>query len=59
MNNSGWYLVLMVINAGIGGFVAGVANGDIPIPPQYLWTMVIIVPMLNALSAFLPRIGKN
>lgn len=48
------YAVLMIANATIAALVGQIVAGQVPIPPQYLWLVPILLPPMQLGAMFLP-----
>lgn len=59
MVSRGIQIGLVLLNVAIGSLCVEIARGTVPIPPSWLWTVPIILPVLNAVTYFLPRIGSE
>ena len=57
-SNVALYSALVVLNAGLTALAAGLMQGQVPIPAEYLWIVPIVVAMLTALTALLPSLKK-
>lgn len=53
------YVILAVLGAGITALIPLMLAGQVPIPREWLWATPVIVAMLIALAAFLPKVGRE
>ena len=58
-SNAALYSLLIVLNAGLTALAAGLTQGQVPVPKEYLWLVPVAVAMLTALTALLPQARRN
>jgi hypothetical protein len=53
------YAVLAVLGAGITALIPVLMSGAAPVPKEWVWAMPVLIAMLVALAALLPKIGHE
>jgi hypothetical protein len=53
------YAVLAVLGAGITALIPVLLSGSAPVPKEWVWAMPVLIAMLVALAALLPKIGHE
>lgn len=53
------YVGLGILNLMIGTFIYQVGRGEVPFPDSFVWAIPVLLTGLNALAAYLPRLGSE
>jgi hypothetical protein len=53
------YAVLAVLGAGLTAMIPLLMSGSVPIPKEVAWATPVVIAMLVALAALLPKIGHE